>query len=519
VADRPDFLVGGERARLIPVAPSSQRERQACSVLLAVLSVVYPFASHVFSRMGYRLGRRAWIDAYTEVAFKKQDPGDPDDRPDGLLVTQSAQSTWCAIVEAKVGNARINPDQVARYYKIAKANGIDAIITISNELTSRPEHLPYDLPAEVNGGVEVYHWPWPTLSMIASSVVAEASQFDEEQAFILQETLRYLDHQNSETRASTTMASSWGGLVQRLRAGAVIRRDDSDVVETLRSWHQAQASFCVALTREIGTQFAVKLSRIHRCDQRKRWTDDLADFVENRQLWFELEVPDAPGVLHVTADLLMRNVVCSLSVRAPDNPRQYHGKLNWLLRQLPPVSVAVADIHVVWKHGLRTSAPLLGLRSDPELARLDRVGATPRAFEIVVATDLDRKFGPQSFPPAVQTAMLNFYETVVKHVRAPRTSRTEEEKDDIVQGGDDAWMPSEAATETEGLDVSITASTEDPKPRDSGDIDGRKYVIFEDGSVEIETAGGLKRFRSVSEMVAAAQQQVNGRTSPQDHRS
>src|SRR4029079_5624307 len=107
MADLPEFLVGGERARLIPVAPSSQRERQACSVLLAVLTVVYPFARQVFLRMGHRLGRRTWIDAYTEVFFKKQGPDDSADRPDGLLLTQSSQHAWCAVFEAKVGNARI----------------------------------------------------------------------------------------------------------------------------------------------------------------------------------------------------------------------------------------------------------------------------------------------------------------------------------------------------------------------------------------------------------------------------
>jgi hypothetical protein len=482
-----------------------------------VLSVVYPFAQHVFSRMGYRLGRRAWVDAYTEVIFKKQDPGDAVDRPDGLLVTQSSQSVWSAIVEAKVGNSRISPDQIVRYHKIAKANGIDAIITISNELTSRPEHLPYELPPEASSGVEIYHWPWPTLSMIASTVINEASRFDEEQAFILSEALRYLDHQNSETRAPTTMSPSWGNLVQRVRAGAAIRRDDVDVADALRSWHQAQAGFCVALTRESGIQFAVKLSRQHRHNQRQRWADDLAYFVDNKQLWFELEVPDAAGVLHVTLDVPMRNVNCSLSVRAPDSPKQYQGKLNWLLRQLPPESDAKADIHVIWRHGHRTSASLSNLRSDPDAARLDRQGALPRAFEIVVATDLDRKFGPYNLPPAIQMAMLEFYELIVKHVRAPKPSRIEE-TDDIPEDAQDAWMPSDEDTDTGTghIDASEKAVTNGPKPRATGDIGGRKYVIFEDGSVEIETAGGVKRFTSVSEMVSAAQRNTNGHTVPQD---
>jgi hypothetical protein len=514
MADLPEFLVGGERARLIPVAPSSQRERQACSVLLAVLSVVYPFARQVFLRMGHRLGRRTWIDAYTEVVFKKQDPDDSADRPDGLLVTQSSQHAWCAIFEAKVGNARIRPDQIGRYYKIAKADGIDAIITVSSELTSRPEHLPYELPSEVNGGVEIYHWPWPTLSMIASTIVKEATSFDEEQAFILEEALRYLDHQNSETRAPTTMAPSWGNLVQRLRAGAAIRRDDADVIDALRSWHQAQASFCVALTRELGIQFSVRLRRQHRYDQKQLWADDLADFVGNKKLCFELDVPNAAGALSVTVDVLQRNVICSLSVKAPETPKQYLGKINWLLRQLPPESDGTTDIHVVWRHGHRTSRSLMDLRADPDIARLDRQGELPRAFEIVVATDLDRKFGPQSLPPSVQAALLDFYESVVKHVRAARPSRTSDELEANGKGVGDAWMAPEEPGHGTERDVPLSESATEPKPKETGDISGRKYVIFDDGSVEIETAGGVKRFASVLEMVTASQRNADGHTSP-----
>ncbi|HZP10443.1 hypothetical protein, partial [Methyloceanibacter sp.] len=441
MSDLPEFLVGGERARLIPVAPSGHRERQACSVLLAVLSVVYPFARHVFSRMGYRLGRRSWIEAYTEIVFKKQDPDDADDRPDGLLLARSTQSEWSAIIEAKIGASRIKPDQIARYYKIAKANRIDAIITISNELTTRPDHLPYDLPTDIGGGVAIFHWSWPTLCMIAAGVVKEASSFDEEQAFILKEAIRYFDHQNSEIRGLTSMPSSWNGLVQRLRAGAAVRRDDADVIDALRSWHQAQASFCVALTREVGVQFNVKLRRQYQYDQQQLWADDLSFFVENNQLSFEFEVPDAPGELHVTVDVQKRNVICSLLVAAPSSPKQYVGKLNWLLKQLPPESDATASIHVIWKHGRRTSAGLSELRSNPEIARIEKQGAQPRAFEIVAATDLDRKFGPQSFPQAVQSAILDFYETVVKHLRAPKSPRSAEGAELIDEDAEDAWMP------------------------------------------------------------------------------
>jgi hypothetical protein len=52
----PEFLVQGELARLIPVCAPNQRERAACSVLLAALRVVHPLAWDLLSEMGKRVG-------------------------------------------------------------------------------------------------------------------------------------------------------------------------------------------------------------------------------------------------------------------------------------------------------------------------------------------------------------------------------------------------------------------------------------------------------------------------------
>jgi hypothetical protein len=516
VSGLPDFLRQGEPARLIPVAASGQRERQACSVLLAVLSVVQPFARQVFRHMGYRMGRRAWVEAYTEIVFKRESLEEGAGRPDGLLVLATSQGEWRALVEAKIGNGRLDVQQLLRYHKIAKDNGLDAIITISNELTPMPDHLPYDPPREMIGDIELYHWPWSTLLMMASMLIKEEANFDEEQHFILKEAVRYLEHQSSDIRGFNAMAPSWPTLVQRLRAGAGVGRDDPDVADALRCWHQAQASFCVTLSRELGTLVTLKLSRPHREQQRLRWSEDLADFVASKRLSLDFEVPGAAGPLDLVADILQRNVICRLSVDAPDTPRQYAGKMNWLLRQLPAESDASTIVHIIWKNGGRTSAPLHAIRSDLDVARLDRSGAVPRYFEIIIASDLDRRFpGPQTFPAAVEAALLDFYETVARHIRPPRPQRSADETEESAEEVADAWMSSEEpparpTDEVAGSWMSAEEQEPEAKPKETGNIDGRMFVIFTDGSVEIETAGGVKRFDSVAEMMAAARRDHNG---------
>lgn len=131
----PELLAQGEVARLIPVCASSQRERAACSVLLAALRVVHPLARDLLSEIGKRVGDWASIEAYTEVVFQNQ----PEERcrPDGLIIFDTVRRQWKALVEAKVGQGKISPEQISRYFRLARANGIDTIITISNELCPR----------------------------------------------------------------------------------------------------------------------------------------------------------------------------------------------------------------------------------------------------------------------------------------------------------------------------------------------------------------------------------------------
>ena len=111
----PEFLAQGEVARLIPTCAPSQRERAACTVLLAALRVVHPFARDLFSEMGRRFGNWASVEAYTEVVFHNQ----PDERcrPDGLLVFDTTRRQWKALVEAKIGQGKISPSQISRYYR------------------------------------------------------------------------------------------------------------------------------------------------------------------------------------------------------------------------------------------------------------------------------------------------------------------------------------------------------------------------------------------------------------------
>lgn len=122
----PGMLKSGEVARLLPVVSDSSKESRAASILMATLSSVKPYCESMLGSLGLRVGKRANLVGYAEVVFNKG--LDVKSRPDGFLVLDTGGGkTWTALVEAKIGKADLEPEQIERYLALAKANGIDAV--------------------------------------------------------------------------------------------------------------------------------------------------------------------------------------------------------------------------------------------------------------------------------------------------------------------------------------------------------------------------------------------------------
>jgi hypothetical protein len=122
-------------ARLIPTAGLKNREEQesrGSSCLLAVLRAVPEFGHALLKDLD--APRSTVIETYTEVRFK--DATGKSARPDGAIVCERAGKVWTCLVEVKTGGAPLKSDQVSAYLDIARDNGFDGVLTISNQITS-----------------------------------------------------------------------------------------------------------------------------------------------------------------------------------------------------------------------------------------------------------------------------------------------------------------------------------------------------------------------------------------------
>lgn len=158
----PEYLKQGEHARLFPILADTNRERRITSLFLALLPHIPALAADVLGAVGVRVGKRTKIESFTEVVFKEGK--DINVRPDGLIIVSNSTSRWSALVEAKIGKAKLNPEQIEKYLELAKLNGIDAIITISNEFVDRADHSPVSVPKTLLHKVDLFHWSWTGIS-------------------------------------------------------------------------------------------------------------------------------------------------------------------------------------------------------------------------------------------------------------------------------------------------------------------------------------------------------------------
>jgi hypothetical protein len=125
-------------ARLIPTSGINgpdEQERRATSALLAVLSAVREYGRALLKPFGAPAGT---IETYIEVPFLL---GDRKLYPDGLIRVSRGSKSWTALVEVKTAGNELATEQLENYLDIAREQGFQAVITISNEIPPSPASI------------------------------------------------------------------------------------------------------------------------------------------------------------------------------------------------------------------------------------------------------------------------------------------------------------------------------------------------------------------------------------------
>lgn len=434
--DSPGYLARGERARLFPVLADTSKEGRSTSILLSCLASVHEFGQSMLDSIGQKVGKRAVLSTYTEVAFSSQ--GDVAHRPDGLIVLKVGRREWRALVETKIGNAKLDEEQIANYVALAKKHKIDAVVTISNQFTSRPNHHPIKLPAKTRGKIEIYHWSWMYIVTQADLLISKDDIEDEDQRFILTEMIRFLTHQSTGVKSFDRMPKSWTDVAQKITDGAPLHSKSNEAQETVAAWHQEVRDISLMLSRQLNVDVEIRLQRSHVLNPTAREKEDIANLAEKHRLSAKLEVHHAAAPIDITADVGRRIISASMTLLAPDNKKSTKGRINWVLRQL--LKTPEMDIHIklYWQsRRVHSQHTLAELRGDPEIASENNRGNQVHRFEICMIRQLGKRFNrPKNFIDELEQLVSDFYEAIGQHLRAyqspaPRVRKGRSDPDSV----------------------------------------------------------------------------------------
>lgn len=406
------------RARLIPVAGikgDREAEQRATSALLAVLSIVRPLSNELLTPLGASSAGRATVESFTEVTL---DAKGHSVRPDGLVRVTYGKREFTILVEVKTGDSRLDRDQVNSYWQAAREAGYDHVLTISNEIAASGAHPLSGLRVQKNSPVQVSHLSWMRILSSALRLKNHTGIEDPEQAWILGELVRYLQHDASGVLPLADMGTHWTAIRDAARAGVLNRRTEGlrDVVRRLDEMYSFAA---LMLSSEIGGDVEVVHPRAMR-DQGARLEAHLRALVERAPMAACLRIKNAAGDLFTEVDLRAQQLSASIELKAPEE-KGARGRIGWILSQLTDAEDDVIVESYPRNARVPITAPLGALRADRSIL-LGSDKAPPHRFvvrrRVAMATGRKATSRKPGFIDGYLALIASFYEEVVQGVQA-----------------------------------------------------------------------------------------------------
>ncbi|MFI1783263.1 TerD family protein [Streptomyces rubiginosohelvolus] len=403
-------------ARLFPVsALKSDREREtrATSVVLSVMAQVPEFGRRLTAGFGAPAGR---METFTEVTLPH---GESPRRPDGVVRVERAGKLWTALVETKTNGNALKPDQVQAYMDIAARRGYEAVITLSNDVALEGSPLvDVRIDRRRKHKVALWHLSWAEVVHQAQMLIRHEGVGNAAHAWLLQELLQYLQHENSGCHGFQNMGAAWVP-VRRGIDEETLCQGDARALEVIENWERLVRQVCLRLGGELG-QKVLPVQRARRGSDPGARRTELADrLCEQGRLNAEIRIEGTPGVLAITADLRTGKLRTSIEVPAEETGYPLT-RAKRLVRRL---AEAPADLHIetlVDGQGPGPRGTLERLRPEPaDLLPKDGAQVTGFRLSLFKGMGNGRGSAETGFIRSVDEAVDRFHAQVVTHVEAP----------------------------------------------------------------------------------------------------
>jgi hypothetical protein len=462
-------------ARLIPTSGingADEQERRATSALLAVMSAVREFGRALTKPLGAPGGA---VETYIEVPFLL---GEKRLYPDGLVRVSRGQRVWTALVEVKTGANRLDAEQLEAYLTIAREREYDAVLTVSNEIPAMPGQHPTKVDKRKLTKVALHHLSWTEVLAEATMQKEFRGIADPDQAWILGELIRYLEHPRSGALEFDDMGETWVAVREAVGAGT-LRPNDKGVTEVAARFDALLRFASLRLGRQLGAEAATVISRRELAEPAVRTQALVAGLCEHGDLRGAIRIPDTVGPLTVVADLRAGQITCLVEVDAPRDGRPMT-RINWLIRQLKAAPDSVR-IEVLAAHARGAgAAELLHVAREDPAKLLGNPAKEPRLFRVALTTPIGTKRGRGrgSFIDSVLRAIDDFYADVMQNLKSwtaapPRLRQAEAEEVATEQQQAPALVSTALSSQDGSAPAPAPAEVRSvaPDPDDIGDAD------------------------------------------------
>jgi len=409
-----------QRSRLFPASSlknDRDRETRATSLLLSVMAQVPEFGRRLTAAFGAPAGR---METFTEVSFPhKETPK----RPDGVIRVERAGKLWTALLETKTNGNPLRAEQIADYLDIAARRGYEAVITLSNDVALEGRPLVDIKPdARRKHKVALWHLSWAEVAHQAQMLIRHDGVGDAAHAWLLQEFLHYVQHENSGCHGFQNMGPAWVPVRNGID-DETLCQGDPRALDVVESWERLIRQVCLRLGGELGVKVLPVQGTRRGADPHSRWAGLADRLCTDGRLYAEIRLEGTPGVLALTADLRTGRLRTSVDVPAPEQGYP----LTWVKRLIRQLAEAPADLHIETLTDAQTGGPrgtLERLRPEPG-DLLPKGDVAIKGFRLYLIRGLGSTRGnaESGFIRSVDEAIDRFYASVVTCLERPQAPR------------------------------------------------------------------------------------------------
>ena len=216
------------------------------------------------------------------------------------------------------------------------------MVTLSNDVALEGTPL---IDVKIDGRrahkAALWHLSWAEVAHQAQMLIHHEGVGNVAHAWLLQELLYYLQHENSGCHGFQNMGPAWMPVRQSIDEETLCQ-GDRRALDVVENWERLTRQVCLRLGGELG-QKVLPVQRVRRgTDPRSRRADLAERLCRDGRLYAELRIEGAPGILAITADLRTSKLRTSIEIPFPA-----HGyPLTWAKRLVRQLSEAPADLNI-----------------------------------------------------------------------------------------------------------------------------------------------------------------------------